>query len=228
MSDRNKLMSQYEDLRVADVRDGMDTVLRHHYGSVSPSIRPLWRTRAFGIARTCRYLPGRDIPPNLGPDEYWKWVGEYYGSICTYPWMDAIEDGDFIIIDQSGLDVGLMGSANTLTCIRKGAGGFVSNGGVRDTDEVVMQKIPFWSLMCSQSMVQARLEFDAMDVPVAIGGVQVRPGDMVVADGDGVIVVPQEIALDVAQHAHDEHERDKVSRGNEYEALGWDKDESVR
>jgi regulator of RNase E activity RraA len=50
----------------------------------------------------------------------------------------------------------------------------------------------------------------------------------VVADGDGVIVVPQEVALEVASHARREHESDKKSRGRLYEALGLEKDDTVQ
>lgn len=56
---REQLLALYQDLRVADVRDGLDTLLHHWVGSMEPSIRPLFRTKAFGIARTCRYLPYR-------------------------------------------------------------------------------------------------------------------------------------------------------------------------
>jgi len=121
-----------------------------------------------------------------------------------------------------------MGSANTLDCLDRGVRGFVTNGGVRDTDEIILQNIPFWSLFCSQAMVQARLEFDAKDIPVSVGGVQVRPGDIVVADGDGVIVVPQEIAELVARNAHAEHERDKKNRREAYRRLGKEEDHTVR
>lgn len=224
---RKRLLKAFQESRVADVRDGMDTMMHHHVGSMTPNIKPLFRTLACGIARTCRYLPFRGVIPKLSPKQYWKWVGDYYRDVCCYPWENEIEDGDFVVIDQSGLDVGLMGSCNTLGCIRKGARGFVTNGGVRDTDEVVLQKIPFWSACCSQTMVQGRLEFDAKDVPVSVGGVQVRPGDIVVADGDGVVVVPLEIAEDVAEHARQEHERDKQSRRKHYEKLGWKPDETV-
>ena len=55
-ADRQKLLSLYDDLRVADVRDGMDTLGQHYLGSMSPDIRPLWRTHAYGIARTARSL----------------------------------------------------------------------------------------------------------------------------------------------------------------------------
>ena len=51
--ENKKLLELYAPLRVADVRDGMDWLGYHHYGSLSPDIRPLWRTRACGIARTC-------------------------------------------------------------------------------------------------------------------------------------------------------------------------------
>lgn len=121
-----------------------------------------------------------------------------------------------------------MGSANTLGCLERGATGLVTNGGVRDTDEIILQGIPYWSIFCSQSMVQGRLEFDTKDIPVSVGGVQVRPGDMVVADGDGVIVVPQEIAEEVARVAHEEHARDKQNRRGAYQRLGKKEDSSLK
>jgi regulator of RNase E activity RraA len=224
---RAKLLELYADLRVADVRDGMDTMLHHRVGSMSPSIRPLWRTRAFGIARTARYAPYTGAIPEKGREEYWQWVSWYYRNVCPYPWMEQIEDGDFIVIDAAGVDCGLMGSDNTLAGRRRGARGYVTSGGVRDTDEIILQKVPFWSALISQSMVQGRLRFDAMDVAVCVGGVAVHPGDVVVADGDGVIVVPGAIAEEVAAHARAEHRRDKRRRRKHYEALGMELDETV-
>ncbi len=227
MSTRDELLDLYATLRVADVRDGMDTLLRHRSGSMSPSIRPLWRTRAVGIARTCRYVPWTGTVPGLEPEEYWEWVGWYYREVCPYPWMERVEPGDFVVIDASGVDAGLMGSNNTLDGVRRGAVGYVSSGGCRDTDEVVLQKVPFWTAVISQSMVQGRLAFDAMDVPVEVGGATVRPGDVVVADGDGVIVVPAEIGVEVAKWAEAEHRRDMKGRRKHYEALGLEIDETV-
>lgn len=225
---REKILVLYCDLRVADVRDGMDTLLRHYTGSMEPSIRPLFRTRAYGIAHTCRYLPFRGSIPSLSPEEYWQWAGKYYAEVCSYPWVADIQEGDFVVIDQSEVNAGLMGSANTLDCLERGVRGFVTNGGVRDTDEIILQGIPFWAAFCSQSMVQGRLEFDAKDIPVSVGGVQVRPGDVVVADGDGVIVVPQEVAEAVARIAHEEHERDKQTRRAAYRRLGKAEDSTVK
>ena len=141
--------------------------------------------------------------------------------------MESIEPGDFIVIDQSGVDAGLMGSNNTLDGIRRGARGYVTNGGVRDTDEIILQRVPFWSAFSSQGMVQGRLAFEAMDTPLSVGGALVHPGDVVGADGDGVIVVPRAAALDVAKWAREEHRRDKAGRRRHYEALGMKPDETV-
>jgi regulator of RNase E activity RraA len=226
--ERNELLELYKDLRVADVRDGMDWMMMHHRGSMSPDIRPLFRTRASGIARTARYLPYQETVPKMPPEEYTEWVGWYYKNICTYPWMKEIRPGDFCVIDQSGVDVGLLGSNNSLGGVRNGARGYVTNGGVRDTDELILQKVPFWSKFISQSMVQGRVQFDAMDVPVSVGGVAVFPGDVIVADGDGVIVVPRKIAADVAKWARRELERDKPSRRKLYEQLGMELDDTVK
>jgi len=225
--ERQELLELFEGLRVADVRDGLDWLLMHHYGSMSPDVRPLFRTRAYGIARTARYLPYEGPIPRLTPEEYTEWSNWYYREVCTYPWIEEIEAGDFVVIDQSGVDAGLMGSNNALAGFRNGARGYVTNGGVRDTDELIIQKIPFWSIFISQKMVQGRLRFEARDVPVNVGGVLVQPGDVVVADGDGVIVVPRGLAREVARHARRELTQDKAARRRLYEQVGLELDETV-
>lgn len=225
--ERQELLELYRVLRVADVRDGMDWNMMHHYGSMWPDIRPLWRTRAFGIARTARYLPYDEAIPTMSPQDYDAWSSWYYQNVCTYPWMKEIEPGDFIVIDQSGVDAGLLGSNNSLAGIRNGASGYVTNGGVRDTDELILEKVPFWSPFISQTMVQGRLRFDAMNIPVNVGGVQVNPGDIIVADGDGVIVVPRKLARQVAQYARRELESDKKGRRKLYQELGMELDDTV-
>lgn len=227
-TERETILERYRDLRVADVRDGMDWCGMMHYGSMSPDIRPLWRTRLVGIARTARYLPFQGPVPHKTGEDYTEWSGWYYGNVCTYPWEADIIPGDVIVIDQSSVNVGLMGSNNTLAGIQRGARGYISSGGVRDTDEIIGQKIPFWSKLVSQPMVQGRVQFDAKDVPVAVGGVVVYPGDVIVADGDGVVVVPRKLAFDVAEYAHRELRADKIARRQRYEALGMELDDTVR
>ncbi len=227
-TDREALLALYQDLRVCDVRDALDALGYFHYGSLEACIRPLWRTRAFGLARTVRYLPFVGPTPQMTPAEYrQEWTPYYYDQVCPYPWREDVAPGDFVVIDQSGLNVGLMGSENALGLFNRGARGFVSNGGVRDTDEIILEKVPFWSRSIAQTMVQVRLQYDAKNIPVAVAGVQVRPEDMVVADGDGVIVVPQQVAVEVAHWAHEEHEGDKKNRRAHYRQAGLEPDDTV-
>ncbi|HEX6970815.1 MAG TPA: RraA family protein, partial [Limnochordia bacterium] len=187
--ERAALLEAYAPLRVADVSDGMDWVRMPDVGLVSPAIRPLWRGfRMCGIARTVRYVPTNRVIPTMSPEEYDQAVAEWYRSVCTYPFGEHIQPGDVVVIDASDTDVGLLGSNNVLAYINKGARGLVTNGGCRDTDEVIRQKCPVFCRHISRTMVQGRLEFAAMDEPINVGGVLVRPGDVVVGDGDGVIV----------------------------------------
>jgi regulator of RNase E activity RraA len=226
--DRKEILEMYKDFRVTDVRDGMDWCGYHHYGTVHHSIRPLWRTSAIGFARTARYLPYEGPVPMVTGAEYTKWVSWYYGNVCTDKYVDDIIPGDFICLDICGLDVGLLGSNNTLNCTNKGAVGFLLNGGgVRDTDEVILQKIPVFTKHVSQPMDQARIRYYEKNIPIAIGGVAIYPDDLIVADGDGVIVVPQKLIYDVHKYAYQEMKNDKVARRDLYIKGGRELDKTV-
>ena len=227
-AENKRFLEMYKGLRVADVRDGMDWFGYQHYGSLDPEVRPLWRTYAYGIARTVRYLPYVGPSPLERGKDYDRWQGMYYNEIATYPWMNEIEEGDFIALDMSGVDVGLLGSENTLRCLLAGAKGFVLNGsGMRDTEEVIMQKVPVWNHFVSQAMVQTRIQFDSKNVPIAIAGVTIFPGDIIVADNDGVIVVPRVVAEEVAKQSHRMLSSDQSARKNLYQLLGRELDETV-
>lgn len=229
--DKKALIEEFRKLRVADVRDGMDWMLRHGKGTVSSAIRPLWRgARMCGYARTVRYVPSEKVAVNMTPDEYTEWAhGYWYGpNGMTQDGLGTdLQPDEVVVFDASDTDVGIIGSNNTLKWLTKGAVGVLTNGGVRDTDEVIMQRVPVFSRYVSQSMTQTRVEFSEKQVPVNIGGVTVRPGDIVVGDGDGVIVVPIDIAEGVLKYGLQELENDKKGRRRYYDELGWEPDETV-
>ena len=214
-----ELIELFKKLRVTDVRDGMDWMGYHHYGTLHHSYRPLFRPRTstIGVARTARYIPYEGPLPKLSPEEYTEWVRMYYSEICHAPWVSKIKPGDFVCMDISGVDVGYLGSNNTLEHKNAGCVGWLINGGgIRDTDECVIQGINVWSPNVSQPMVQVRGRYVDEDKPIAIGGVAIYPGDIVVADGDGVIIVPRKVAHDVAKYAWQEASADKKSRKQLY------------
>ena len=226
-----EIIERFKRLRVTDVRDGMDWMGYHHYGTVHHSIRPLFRpeSSAVGIARTCRYVPYEGPVPALHPEDYREWVLMYYDKICPDPFRNyTLNQGDFLCYDIAGLDVGVLGSNCTLDYMKKGIAGFLTNGGgVRDTDECIAEKVNVWSKYVSQPMDQARIRHVETDIPIAVGGVAIYPGDVIVADGDGVISVPRKIAQDVAKYAWQEAGADKETRKKLYIELGMPLDDTV-
>jgi len=78
-----------------------------------------------------------------------------------------------------------------------------------------------------EKTVIGRLQYDAMDIPINIEGVTVNPGDVIIADGDGVLVVPRDKAPVVAELARKELNLDKDSRRKLYDKMGWNYDNTV-
>jgi regulator of RNase E activity RraA len=113
--------------------------------------------------------------------------------------------------------------------VSKGAVGIVSAGGVRDTDEIIKQNIPLYMdyYKRGRGIRPGRNELESFNEPVVVGGVYVNPGDIIVADGDGVIVVPRDKAVAVADAARQELVKDKAARKRLYEELGIPMDFTV-
>ena len=226
--DRNELLELYRPLRVTDVCDGLDWMGIRDITHVDPAIRPIWRpVRAVGIALTARWVPTTRVVPQMTPEEYTEYTRHWYAEIGKYPFGALVQPGSFLMVDAAGTDCGIFGSNNVLDYINRGAVGVCTDGGCRDTDEIILQQNPVWCRHISRTMVQGRVEFHSMDEPVVVGGVLVRPGDVVVADGDGVVVVPQEAAEEVGRYAHQELSNDKKGRRRLYEAGGRPLDETV-
>lgn len=233
MSDarRAEILDTVARLRVTDIRDGMDWVGLHYQGTVSPEIRPLWRTKAAGFAQTCRHIPTRRIVPTMSPDDYTKWAYEFwYGKMFDSSAFRAKwRSGDFLVVDTFETHTPAIGSMDSMVWAACGIRGVLTNGGTRDTDEGLIQKaMPVWSRWIVQPMYQARVEWGGDSVPVVIGGQRVDPGDLIVGDGDGVIVVPVEVIDDVLKYAIQESENDKRARAMLYAELGLPPDESTR
>src|SRR5579875_2901905 len=220
---RQEILDLYRGLRVTDVSDGMDRLLLHDRGLVDREIRPLYRDletfshRIYGFAHTVRFLPtNRPITPRT-PAEMDEFISWWYRTISPGPVITEIQQGDVIVIDAADLEVGFIGSNNCLAWLNAGAVGVVTNGGARDTDELIKQKCPVYCRYIARTIRPGRLEYDRSHVPVNIGGALVRPGDLIVADGDGVIVVPIERAREVAELAWRVATADKQARREHYQ-----------
>lgn len=227
---RKDILDTVAKLRVTDIRDGMDWVGLHHIGTVDPEIRPLWRTKAAGFAQTYRHLPTKQRIPELSPEDYTKWAFEYwYGQLWDMgDFRKQVVEGDFLVIDTMGQKTPAVGSMDSMVWAAAGVKGVLTNGGARDTDEQLYQKaMPCWHRWVVQPMYQGRVEFGEPNSSVEIGGAHVKPGDLIVADGDGAIAVPQDVIDDVLKYAIQESENDRRDRRILFDVLGIPHDESV-
>jgi regulator of RNase E activity RraA len=206
-------------------------------GLMDPAIEALWKDienfshRFCGIAVTVRYVPtNRRVSNNMTPDEFRKWEGNWYGQISPEPFTAHLKKGSVIVIDNQGDgDTGSTGSSNILGWKQKGMVGLVSAGGVRDTDEIIKQGNPVYMDLSKRGrgIRPGRNEIESVQKPVVVGGVLINPGDVIVADGDGVIVVPREYAEPVARMAHEILVKDKAARRNMFKQLGIKSDFTV-
>jgi 4-hydroxy-4-methyl-2-oxoglutarate aldolase len=230
------LLQKYDGLRVADVSDGMDQAGLADVGLVAAAIGPLWRDtkefkhRIVGIAVTARYVPTNQ--PRQGPldtDEFNRWMGDWYGERSPEPFLPLLRDGSVLVIeDAPDSDVGSIGSNNIMSWNLRGCVGVVTSGTARDTDEIAAQGIPLYYREPGRGIRPGRNEIESVNRPIVVGGVLVMPGDVVVADGDGVIVVPRQHAERVATYARETLEGDKAARRGLYRQLGLPEDDSVR
>jgi regulator of RNase E activity RraA len=87
--------------------------------------------------------------------------------------------------------------------------------------------VPLYFRQPGRGIRPGRNEIESINRPVVCGNVLVKPGDVIVADGDGVIIVPRALAEEVAKYAKEMIEKDKAARTKLYEKLGLPKDKSV-
>jgi 4-hydroxy-4-methyl-2-oxoglutarate aldolase len=229
------LLAQFHGLRVADVSDGMDQVGLAEVGLVSPAIKPLWKDterythRIIGVAVTARYVPtNRPRPAASSAEKFDAWVGETYDKVTSEPFVPLLREGSVLVIEEAqDVDVGSIGSNNIMTWKLKGCVGVVTSATARDTDEIAAQKIPLYFKHPGRGIRPGRNEIESVNRPVVVGGVLVMPGDIVAADGDGVVVVPRKYGEPVAKYAHATIEKDKAARRDLYKKLNLPEDESV-
>jgi regulator of RNase E activity RraA len=248
-----QLLKLYEGLRVADVIDALDAVGLHEVTMMDQHIRPLWRDeehithRIHGIALTIRLVPAQaTVPPFSNESVALKWQGVNGGmktggwappedmradTAGTAPrWQPLIHPGTVLVVDGEAKDNGFCGSNNGLSMTALGLVGLVGEAVCRDTDELSLTRIPVYQdpAKAPRGINQGRMWTESYNEPVVVGGVLVMPGDVVVADNDGVAVVPRQKAEQVAEIARWIFEDDETKRGAIYDRIGRPRDWTVQ
>lgn len=201
-----ELIERYKKLRVADVVDALDRFGFHDRVLVSSAIKPLYSgIRMAGYALTVRALRVQEEIPSMTTSEYEKYASDWYGRRANYGcFMKFAGQGTVLVMDLAGyVDVGFWGSMIGLAAKDKGVEGVVLDGGCRDTWEIQQIRFPVFCRGTGRTEVIGRLELRPEDVniPIVVGGANVNPGDVIVGDDDGVVVVPRKVAQQVLERA---------------------------
>jgi regulator of RNase E activity RraA len=122
------------------------------------------------------------------------------GTVGDY--IDDVPQGTIVVIDNAGRpDMTVWGDILTFVASRRGVGGTVIDGVCRDVGRSLELRYPIFSRGWSMRTGKGRVQLDALNVIVSIGGARVSPGDLLLGDADGVVVVPREKEIEVIDRA---------------------------
>ncbi|MBL8384177.1 MAG: hypothetical protein JNM90_13945 [Burkholderiales bacterium] len=186
-ADRRRMIAEYRMLSTANVSDGLD---RLGIQGCPHGIGPLWDAcpKIVGPAATLKLVP----------------VGEATESpvLGTLEAIKLGKPGDVLVIDQAGrMDVNSYGGVAGFTTRHLGLAGCVMDGVTRDIDEFKQLNLPVFGKGFIQQSIRNRCACAGYAIPVQLGGVTVHPGDLIMADENGVCVVPQGRMAEVLEFA---------------------------
>ncbi|MEA3255803.1 MAG: 3-hexulose-6-phosphate synthase [Candidatus Altiarchaeota archaeon] len=141
-------------------------------------------------------------------------------TVRTYPgdWakpveaIDSAKKGDVLVIDAGGTGDAVWGELASWSCKKKNVSGVVIDGSIRDSGDITGIKFPAFAKSVTPTAGEPR-GFGEINIPITCGNIPVKPGDYVIGDSDGVVVVPKDKAVEIANRALDVMERENRIRG---------------
>ncbi|MFA6679877.1 MAG: 3-hexulose-6-phosphate synthase [Candidatus Methanomethylophilaceae archaeon] len=125
--------------------------------------------------------------------------------------IDQAQKGDVIVIDVGGAPVAVWGELATNSAMMMGVVGVVIDGAIRDMDDIKALNFPSFSRSVTPNAGEPK-GYGGIGIEVVIGGQNVRTGDWIIGDESGLIVVPKEKAVEVANRSLEVHERENRTR----------------
>jgi len=212
----NATIEKFKRVRSTDVADALDSLGVSELGIMDPGMRPVWRpVKLVGIAKTIVLVPRQDPWKFASFEDYLmqtqvgyvhlkqgeKGVREWKNPLDAYLRSGERLDGRVLVYDSGGIPAGFWGSEISLRAQERGVVGTVIDGGCRDTEEIEAARYPVFARHITTTSGGVRLSRASVDLPIRCGGVTVNPGDVIIGDADGVLVVPQENADEIAERA---------------------------
>lgn len=151
-------------------------------------LRPMWACpRVVGRVVTVKLVPAGDAAPYTGPPRH-------LGTAA----IEEASPGDVIVVDHGGRDIAAgWGGILSLAAQLKGLAGVIVDGACRDVDEGRDLGFPIYARSATPRTARRRVVEQSFNTPVQIGGVEVSPGDLVLADWTGAVFLPASRAEEI-------------------------------
>jgi 3-hexulose-6-phosphate synthase/6-phospho-3-hexuloisomerase len=145
----------------------------------------------------------------------WTYPGDWSKPIAA---IDEAEEGQIIVVDAGGKGPAIWGEKATKSCIKRKLAGVVIDGAIRDVENIRRMKFPAFAKLITPCAGEPKGQ-GMIGVPIKIGGQEIRTGDWLIGDDDGVVVIPQEKAVEVANRAQvvverEEREMSEIDQGS--------------
>jgi 4-hydroxy-4-methyl-2-oxoglutarate aldolase len=196
---RDDQLAQLAELSVPVVADVLDR-LGYRHQAMSSQLRPVAAPRRIvGPAFPVQAVARAALPDN-----------PYEKEIEA---TDAVPRGSIIVFNAGGVtEAGVWGELLATRAVGRGCAGAVIDGGVRDLAGIEQLDFPTFATAVHPADSYGRAEVISFGLPIVCGGVPVRQGDVVVADVDGVVVIPYEVAGKVLMGAVDKRSKERAAQ----------------
>src|ERR1700744_11404 len=161
--------------------------------------------RIVGRAFTLRFVPARE---DLATPASWG------SPISTRAAIEAMEEGVICVADALGVtDAGIFGDILCARMAKRKVGALITDGVMRDMEGVLATGLPVWCAGAAAPASVAGLTFINWQEPIGCGGVAIFPGDTLVSDGDGAVVIPQGLMAEIVELAAEQETQESWIMG---------------